>query len=216
MVMDSHSTRERGVERPPGRLADRPPATPHVVDDEATIGRLIIGKTLHPGDGASRFSCRTACRVRLLLAVLLLLPACTRSDAPPTDVAPARPLPLRGTIVRVSTVDELVRAAREARANTTIALEPGLYVLSEPLRIGGMDGPPAVAVDVRGATGTRTDVTLEGAGIEVANAHEVQIGDLTFRALTRPAIHVRGEAGARRTQRRRTSGSRIFKLTRSE
>ena len=136
--------------------------------------------------------------VPFVAGVLCSVAACAGSDPSPAELPSAPPLPLTGTVTRVKTVDDLRLAARDARSNTTIVLEPGRYALAEPLRIDGAQNAGVTDIALRGATGARKDVIIEGAGIEIGNVQGVQIADLTFRDLSGPAIHARGETGATR------------------
>ena len=134
----------------------------------------------------------------VVASVLLLQAACTDAGLSPSALPAAPPLPLTGTVIRVRTADDLRRAALEAHADTTIVLESGRYALSEPLRIDAAANAALANIALRGASGARKDVIIEGAGIDIGNAQGVQIADVTFRDLSVPAIHARGEAGASR------------------
>jgi hypothetical protein len=136
-------------------------------------------------------------RVFFCGAVLCCLAGCAGSEAEPYVFADVPPLPAAaGVITRVASVAELRRAVDEVQSNSTIILQPGRYVLTEPVRIGDRNRPTVTRVSFRGATGERGDVVLEGAGLEIANGHGVLVSGLTFARTTGPAIQISGEAGA--------------------
>lgn len=111
----------------------------------------------------------------------------TTANAPLFKTAPALVAP-SGTVVNVATTAQLQAAVENLQSNTTILLAPGVYNLTERLYIHDVSN-----VVVRGATGNRNDVILNGRGmynanfggvpdaIMLANAHDALIADLTIR-----------------------------------
>jgi hypothetical protein len=135
-----------------------------------------------------------------LTCVLSCLAGCRGTEPPPHQVRPVPPLSLpTGDVIRVASVSELQRAVREARSNSTILLQSGRFRLTEPLRLGGTSSStPLTDVSLRGATGDRNDVVIEGRGVEIGNVQGMQVADMTFANVAGAAIHVRGEDGAER------------------
>src|SRR5689334_9270441 len=121
--------------------------------------------------------------------------------APREPFAPFKAPPLpppSGRVITVSDMAGLLAAlnmqGRPERvqlltSDTTIVLQPGLYQLRTPLRIG-LDrsaGRPISNITIRGATGNRDDVVIKGGGMDgdlgqvgfqVLNAQDVTIADL--------------------------------------
>ena len=93
---------------------------------------------------------RRICRIAIVGTVVLCLV--------PTTVA----LAADGPTVSVSTVDELQAAVRQVGDNTTIAVAPGTYKLTNTLHFIG----PAKNVVIRGTTGNPRDVVLTGHGMK--------------------------------------------------
>jgi hypothetical protein len=143
--------------------------------------------------------------VRCLLAVFAIacfvmgLPRAARID-PATDVptlptakiAPRLP-PASGRVVDVSTEAMLQAAVRDIASNTTIVLAPGTYRLTSTLWINGA----VTNIAVRGATGNRDEVVLDGSSGLNAVPHgiwtgggvrDVTIADLTIRGVRQHAL----------------------------
>ncbi len=78
--------------------------------------------------------------------------------------APPLPLPAADRIVRVSTEPQLQAAVRYLKTGTTIVLAPGRYRLSKTLALRGV-----ADVTLRGESGTRESVVLEGSGMGTPN-----------------------------------------------
>jgi len=93
----------------------------------------------------------------------------------------------------------LERELRQAQSNTTILVHPGRYAPAERLRLGGPNGGRGLThVALRGASGNRDDVVIEGEGLEIGNADGVEIANLTFRSTKGVTLDIRGELGAGR------------------
>lgn len=102
---------------------------------------------------------------------------------------PPSPLPPpTGTVVHVSTVQQLQNAVGSLSSNTTILIASGTYNLTSPLYVNGS----FTNVGIRGATGNRDDVVLVGRGMTVdggvpfgiwtgGNVRGVTIANLTIR-----------------------------------
>jgi hypothetical protein len=107
--------------------------------------------------------------------------------------APALPAP-SGEVVRVSTTDELSRALDKAIPHTTILVADGHYMLSRTLQIRA-DG-----VTLRGASGQRDRVVLDGAGalgegIRITQCAGATIADLTVANIRWNGIKIDSESG---------------------
>lgn len=89
---------------------------------------------------------------------------------------PALPAPT-GNVVNVSTEPALQTAIANLTSGTTVVIAPGTYRLTRTLIIRG----PLADVTVRGATNTRDDVILQGAGMTNQNhggaEHGIWVGD---------------------------------------
>ena len=102
--------------------------------------------------------------------------------------------PPTGTVVTVTTEAELRDRAHNAAAGTTIMVSPGTYNLGDVVHIVNDD------IAVRGATGNRDDVILDGGGmlatgryhVILIDADGVTIADLTIRNGDEHAISVNG------------------------
>jgi hypothetical protein len=111
---------------------------------------------------------------RCVLVALLLgaafftpLPASARW----LPLPPALPAPT-GNVVNVSTEAALQAAITNLTSGTTIVIAPGTYQLTKTLIIRG----PLVDVTVRGATNSRDDVILQGAGMTNPNHNGAEFG----------------------------------------
>jgi hypothetical protein len=145
---------------------------------------------------------RTA--VQCLLAALAIacfvmgLPRAARIDPstevrpPPAKIAPPLP-PANGRVVDVSTEAMLQAAVRAIASNTTIVLAPGTYHLTSTLWINGA----VTNIAIRGATGNRDEVVLDGSSGLNAVPHgiwtgggvrDVTIADLTIRGVRQHAL----------------------------
>jgi hypothetical protein len=95
-----------------------------------------------------------------ILVSFLAVAAAAAGQSHATEPPPL-PVPV-GTTVNVSTEPELQLAVQQLTSNTTIVLEPGTYQLTRTLNISGA----LTNVGIRGATSSRDDVVLRGAGID--------------------------------------------------
>ena len=135
-----------------------------------------------------------------VIGVVLGLLAYRRSESPlaPFPTPPPLPAPT-GTVVNVASVDELQRALEERRSNVTILLQPGRYKLARRLVLGGRaESASLMDVALRGSTGNRDDVVIEGHGIGIRNVQGAQIANLTFEGVRAANVVVHGEHGADR------------------
>lgn len=102
--------------------------------------------------------------------------------------------PPTGTTVTVATVAELQSAVASATAGTTILVAAGTYNLSDALWV------TANNVAIRGATGDRDDVILDGGGmltgssihVIAIDADDVTIADLTIRNADEHGVSIQG------------------------
>jgi hypothetical protein len=135
------------------------------------------------------------------IAVLVGLIVSRRSDSLLTPFPTPPPLPSpKGTVVNVASVDQLQRALEERRSDVTILLQPGRYTLTRRLVLGGRAASASLNdVALRGSTGNRNDVVIEGEGIVIRNVHGAQIANLTFDGIRARNVVVHGEDGATRT-----------------
>jgi hypothetical protein len=111
-------------------------------------------------------------------------------------VAPPLPRP-RGAVIAVSTASELAAAVRSVAPGGTIMLADGDYRISRTIVIG-TDG-----VTLRGASGRREQVVLDGAGtlgemIAIRACSGVTIADLTVRNVRWNGIKIDSETGVHR------------------
>jgi len=125
--------------------------------------------------------------------------------APDASAANCGPLaPPSGTIITVSTVPDLEAAVGSLAANTTILIADGTYNLTQPLQIHDA----AHNVTIRGASGNRNAVILNGGGmtnngtnlshIFQVFAPDVTIADLTLHDVYFHLVQIHGENGATR------------------
>jgi hypothetical protein len=107
--------------------------------------------------------------------------------------------PHDGPTVTVATVAELERAVASVKPRDTILLADGTYALRRTIDIA------TDRVTLRGKSGDRTKVVLQGRGMTSADpigvaisvsAPNVTIADLTVRDVRFHAVQVRGESGA--------------------
>jgi hypothetical protein len=129
----------------------------------------------------------------LIIAAVLCLLRMGPMPVAASDLCP--PLaPSDGPYVTVSTVGELQAAVKAAAAGDTIRIAAGTYPLEEALWVT-QDG-----VTLRGATGNRDDVILDGGGmltwdlthvIAIA-ADDVTVADLTIRNGDEHGVSVQG------------------------
>lgn len=96
---------------------------------------------------------------------------------------PALPAP-SGNVVNVSTEAALQAAITNLTSGTTIVIAPGTYQLTKTLIIRG----PLSDVTVRGATNSRDDVILQGAGMTNPNHGGAEFGFWVGDAVTRLRI----------------------------
>jgi len=138
----------------------------------------------------------------LLLALALLTPAThpplsAQSPRGPTASSDALCPPLApptGPTVTVSTEAELRDQARNAAPGTTILIAPGTHELQDAVWVVN-DG-----IAIRGATGNRDDVILDGGGmltwtnthVIAIDADDVTVADLTIRNGDEHGISVQG------------------------
>jgi hypothetical protein len=118
---------------------------------------------------------------------------------------PAPPLPPpAGDVVTVSSVSALHAAVDNLVSGRTIVIQPGTYVLQRQLHVDGVS-----QVALRGATGDRNQVVLKGHGmnvagvphgIEVSNAQDVLIADLSVGEVQFHPLQLHGEAGCERVR----------------
>ncbi len=120
-------------------------------------------------------------------------------DEAPAEFRSIPPLPPpAGRVESVTTVAELLRAARDVQSDTTILLQAGRYVLAEPLRLGKRDqSQPLKRVALRGATGKREDVIIENNGVEIRDVEGLQVAAVTFANSRGPSIQIAGAASSR-------------------
>jgi Protein of unknown function (DUF1565) len=107
--------------------------------------------------------------------------------------------PHNGPTITVTTVAELERAVASVKPRDTILLADGTYALRRTIDIA------TDRVTLRGKSGDRTKVVLQGRGMTSADpvgvaisvsAPNVTIADLTVRDVKFHAVQVRGESGA--------------------
>jgi hypothetical protein len=110
---------------------------------------------------------RTFAALMLVAAFFSPLPA-VASWMP---LPPALPAPT-GNVVNVSTEAQLQTAIGNLTSGTTIVIAPGTYRLTKTLIVHG----PIADVTVRGATNSRDDVILQGAGMTNPNHNGAEFG----------------------------------------
>ncbi|HSS06352.1 MAG TPA: hypothetical protein VLK83_04355 [Rhodanobacteraceae bacterium] len=142
------------------------------------------------------------------------------------DQAPPLPPPDGGlTIVNVSTSQQLADACWNLQSNQAIVIAPGTYHLDTVqfpngvdwrLTVGHFGAAPIQNIQIRGATGNPSDVTILGAGMldpvvpfgfQVFTATDVTIADLSIGNVYYHALAVQGDQGA---QRVRVYHARLF------
>src|SRR6266545_926609 len=137
-------------------------------------------------------------------------PKITPEPDPPPGPAPVRPAkgqPLRpaalplpepeGEVVTVDTAANLADAVARARPGTTILLADGRYAMSKPLNIR------ADRVSLRGKSGDRTKVVLDGGGtlaeaLWLSACSGVTVANLTIRDVQFNGIKLNSETGVQR------------------
>jgi hypothetical protein len=107
----------------------------------------------------------------LLLALVAGWAVPARLDARWLSVPPSLPAPT-GRVVQVATEPELQQAVATLTNGTTVVIAPGTYRLTAALRVRG----PLADVTIRGATDSRDDVVLQGAGMTNADHGGVEFG----------------------------------------
>jgi len=138
--------------------------------------------------------------VALLFVVILQSRLAAAAMVPP--MAPPLPAPT-GHVVSVATVSQLQAAVASLESGTTILIQPGVYRLTQQLRI--RYGVTSVAL--RGATNNRNDVIILGSGMTVAgvdiavkveNAQDVLLANFSVGQTRFHPIQLQGELGAER------------------
>lgn len=134
--------------------------------------------------------------------------------------APRLPPPDPGqyTIVEVASAQALADACWNLSSHTAIVVAPGTYDLADVVFPNGVDGrltvgrygaPPIADVQIRGATGDPTDVSLLGAGMldpivpfgfQVFTATDVLIADLSIGGVYYHDVAIQGDQGAERVR----------------
>jgi hypothetical protein len=127
-------------------------------------------------------------------------------SAPSSAPALPAPPPPGPSSIWVSTEADLQNAVQNLQSGQTIVIQPGTYHLSQTLNIGL--NHQISNVTIRGATNKYGDVVLVGHGmnnanygntpdgIDVWNAQNVTIADLTIGAVWFHPIHLHGDWGA--------------------
>jgi hypothetical protein len=125
--------------------------------------------------------------------------------APTTPVAPptSAPRPTYANVVNVANEADLQQAVRQLASDTSIVIAPGVYRLTNTLNVtGGISD-----VELRGASGNRDDVVLEGPGMSNASFGNVphgvmgsdvvrlRIADLTIRGVYYHPITFQPQSG---------------------
>lgn len=125
----------------------------------------------------------------------------------PWQNVPALPAP-RGAVIEVQTEAELQQAIKNLQNGTTILLAAGTYQLTQTLHIRGK----LKNVAIRGATGKRDDVIIQGRGMRVeqygnvphgilvSDATDVLIADLSVGDVWFHPIALQGHAGCDRVR----------------
>ena len=148
-------------------------------------------------------SCRSTAIVVAMMVCVAMLPA-------DTHAASCGPLPLaEGRVRVVRSAGQLEDAVRDARPDSTIVVEDGVYELSEMLELrvpgvtlrGRSADPSKTIIKGRGMSENRVGVAL------AVGAPGVTIAHLSLGLVRYHGIQVRGEAGASRV---RVYAVRIF------
>jgi lysophospholipase L1-like esterase len=109
--------------------------------------------------------------------------------------APALPAPT-GEVIKVASVRELFAAARDVKPGGTIMIAKGRYRLSRRLEI------KTDRVTLRGATGRREDVVLDGGGIgelvAFTKCSGVTVADLTIENVRWNGFKINSETGVQK------------------
>src|SRR5436309_10758384 len=115
------------------------------------------------------------------------------------------PPPASANVIWVSTTTQLQNAVQNLQSNQTIVVQPGTYQISAPLYIGL--NHQVSNVTVRGATDDFNDVVIRGAGmdnsqvpygLDIFNAQDVTIANVSVGATYYDAVDLKGDAGAAR------------------
>jgi len=137
--------------------------------------------------------------MRTIALVLLLAGAAAPMQSPDSAPALADPPGITSTVT-VSTVAQLQSAIAGLVSNRKIVITPGTYTLSSQLWIPG----PVSNVVIRGATGNRADVVIQGAGMtnpavphgfELGNVTNALIADLSVGSVFYHPFQLHGEMG---------------------
>jgi hypothetical protein len=144
------------------------------------------------------------CIVTATVLVALTLQPRAAVAAMTPRAAPPLPAPT-GRVVSVATVAQLQAAVAALSSGTTILIQPGIYRLTQQLRI--RYGVTNVAL--RGATNNRNDVVILGSGMNVAgvdiavkveNAQDVLLANFSVGQTRFHPIQLQGELGAERVR----------------
>jgi hypothetical protein len=139
--------------------------------------------------------------VQIMLACLLVSGFARADDALPAQSwfpkAPPLPRPA-GEVLRVTTVDQLFQAARDARPGGTIVVAPGHYYVPTVLELRTDD------VTLRGESGDRNAVILDGERsrhgelLTITGCSGVTIADLTIQNVRWNGFKLNYDRGTRR------------------
>ncbi len=129
----------------------------------------------------------------ILVIVLFMGTASGALASEDDELCPPLDLPT-GETITVSTESELQDAVSSAASGTIVLVSPGVYNLEGIVHVANDD------VTIRGATGNRDDVILDGGGmlatgryhVILINADDVTIADLTIRNGDEHGISVQG------------------------
>ena len=125
----------------------------------------------------------------------------------PWQKVPTLPAP-KGNVVKVQTEAELQRAVQNLKSGTTVLISPGTYKLTNTLHVRG----ELKNIAIRGATGNRNDVVIQGKGMRnkqygnvphgilVADATDVLIADLSIGDVWFHPITLQGQQGCDRVR----------------
>lgn len=133
--------------------------------------------------------------------VLWLCCLCRGALTPPSQdwfpKAPALP-PAEGDVVRVATVEELIRAVEQAKPGQTILVAEGHYLMPRYIEIR------ADRLTLRGASGRRERVVLDGARsmhgelLGVRSCSDVTIADLTIENIRFNGFKINSDSNVQR------------------